>query len=121
MTSHTTTTQHTVVTVQPGTTTYTIGQQRDWSSGLFECTKDIGGCLVTFLCPCVTLCQISQRMGEGLAYGCCCADIAAFTLRAKLRTEQNIQGSLCNDAIHVSCCMHCALCQMSRELDHVGK
>ena len=33
-------------------------------------------------------------MQEGFAYGCCCSEIAPFTLRAKLRTEQHIQVGL---------------------------
>ena len=32
-------------------------------------------------------------MGEGFLYGCCCSEIAPFTLRAKLRAEQHIQVS----------------------------
>ena len=30
-------------------------------------------------------------MDEGFLYGCCCSEIAPFTLRAKLRSEQHIQ------------------------------
>ena len=44
-------------------------------------------------CPCIQLCNISSRMGEGFLYGCCCADLAVFTLRAQLRAEQHIQVS----------------------------
>ncbi|CAH3177003.1 unnamed protein product [Porites evermanni] len=73
------------------------------------------------LCPCFQLCSISSRMGEGFAYACCCSQIAPFTLRAKLRAEQGIQGSLCNDAIMISFCGNCVLCQMDRELKAIGK
>ena len=33
-------------------------------------------------------------MQEGFAYACCCGNVAPFTLRAKLRTEQHIQVGL---------------------------
>lgn len=112
-----------IVTAQPGTTVVVQQTQvlRDWNSGLFSCFDDIGSCIMGWCCPCFLLCSISSRMQEGFAYGCCCSEIAPFTLRAKLRTEQHIQGSLCNDALTLMFCLECSLCQMDRELKAVGK
>lgn len=112
-----------IVTSQPGTTVVVQQTQvlRDWNSGVFSCLDDIGSCLMGWCCPCIQLCNISSRMGEGFLYGCCCSEIAPFTLRAKLRTEQHIQGSLCNDALLVMFCPSCVMCQMDRELKAVGR
>jgi len=111
-----------VVTAQPGTTVVIQSQVlRDWNSGIFSCFDDFGSLIMGLCCPCIQLCNISSRMGEGCAYACCCSQVAPFTLRAKLRTEQNIQGSLCNDALILMFCTNCALCQMDRELKAVGK
>ena len=51
---------------------------------------DLGLC--GLCCPCILLIQISQRMGEGCLFPCCCQG-AALALRVKLRTENNIQVS----------------------------
>ncbi|KXJ15112.1 cornifelin homolog [Exaiptasia diaphana] len=115
-----------VVTAQPGMQTTVVVQQsgtvayRDWNSSLFSCFDDIGSCLIGFLCPCILTIQVSQRMGEGCCFACCCQG-APLALRAKLRTEQHIQGSLCNDAIIMNFCGVCAMCQMSRELNALGR
>lgn len=112
------------MTAQPGTTVVIQQQQkmeREWNSGLFACFEDMGSCLMGLCCPCIQICSISSRMGEGFLYGCCCANLARFTLRAKLRAEQQIQGSLCNDAILGLFCTNCILCQMDRELKSMGK
>ena len=41
-------------------------------------------------CPCILLCDVSQRMGEGCCFATCCPG-ALLGLRIKLRTQQNIQ------------------------------
>ncbi|XP_068760459.1 cornifelin homolog B-like [Montipora capricornis] len=105
-----------VVTVQP-----TATNGKEWNSGVFQCFEDIPSCLFGALCPCILLCNISNRMDEGYLYPCCCGQVAPLTLRAKLRTQENIQGSLCNDAIIGMCFLNCALCQMDRQLKSSGK
>lgn len=96
-----------------------VDGNRDWTSGLFECTRDIKNCLcVVFCTPCV-MCQLSPRIGE-----CLCMPLfvpgAALTMRTRLRTLGGVQGSICNDCIVVSLCGYCALCQMKREMDVMG-
>lgn len=104
-----------VVTTQPQ-----VQQLRGWSSGLCDCFNDFGSCFMGWFCPCALLTQISSRMGEGCCYAWCCPG-ALLSLRIKLRVENNIEGNLCDDHISVQFCGICVLCQMSRELDHVGK
>ena len=43
-----------------------------------------------WFCPCILLCDVSQRMGEGCCFATCCPG-ALLGLRIKLRTQQNIQ------------------------------
>ncbi|XP_022795454.1 cornifelin homolog [Stylophora pistillata] len=108
----------TVVVNQPAPILYQQGM-RDWSSGLLGCCEDCYSLCMGWFCPCILLCDVSQRMGEGCCFATCCPG-ALLGLRIKLRTQQNIQGSLCNDYCLVQCCGICVLCQLSRELNHMG-
>ncbi|CAH3039365.1 hypothetical protein pdam_00019822 [Pocillopora damicornis] len=110
-------TNTTVVVTQP---TMVLQQgMRDWSTGLCGCFEDCYSLCMGWFCPCILLCDVSQRMGEGCCFATCCPG-ALLGLRIKLRAQQNIQGSLCNDFCVVQCCGVCALCQLSRELNHLG-
>merc|ERR1739846_76997 len=109
------------VMIQPGMqTTVVVTQQqvRDWYSGMFGCFEEMSSCVCGWLCPCILLIQISQRMGEGCLFPRCCQG-AALALRVKIRADNGIQGTMCNDAVTLACCGACALCQMARELSHV--
>ncbi|XP_068672992.1 placenta-specific gene 8 protein-like [Montipora foliosa] len=96
-------------------------EQRDWSSGLCSCFEDCHSCCMGTFCSCCLLKQLSERMGmgEGPPFPPCSEGLL-LRLRVKLRTQQNIQGSLWNDYCLVSFCGSCVLCQLSRELDHCG-
>nr|KAJ0228648.1 hypothetical protein LSAT_V11C100003340 [Lactuca sativa] len=39
--------------------------ERDWSTGLFQCTSNIKNCFVTTLCPCITFGEIAEILTEG--------------------------------------------------------
>jgi Cys-rich protein (TIGR01571 family) len=125
-TSNVTVTTHTtsVVTDQP-----MVGESRtvvvrgpahehDWSSGLCACLKDIKSCLLAFLCtPCYE-CYLATQLNES----CCiplCVPGATVAMRTKLRTRENIRGSICDDCLKLVFCPWCTLAQMGRELDHV--
>ncbi|XP_022795453.1 cornifelin homolog [Stylophora pistillata] len=95
------------------------GLKRDWSTGLCGCFEDCYSFFMGWFCPCILLCDVSQRMGEGCCFATCCSG-ALLGLRIKLRTQQNIQGSLCNDYCVVQYCGLCVLCQLWRELNHIG-
>merc|ERR1712004_315791 len=49
----------------------------------------------------------------------CPGGVAA--LRLKMRTENHIKGSLCNDYVCSHFCTLCVLCQMKREKDSLTK
>ncbi|XP_074638485.1 cornifelin homolog B-like [Acropora palmata] len=110
-----------VSTIQPGPNSGAQANTLNWGTGLFSCCEDVSGCIFGALCPCILLCNISNRLGEGYLFPCCCGNVAPLALRAKVRYERNIQGSLCNDALVGMCFSGCALCQMDRELKAAGK
>ncbi|XP_060572650.1 cornifelin homolog [Ruditapes philippinarum] len=92
---------------------------REWSSGLFDCTQDVTNCvMVACFGPCVQ-CQLSSRMGEILCAPVCIPG-AMIALRQRLRTLGGIQGSLCHDCLVLNFCGACAVCQMKREMDAMG-
>lgn len=110
--SHHTTT---VVVNQPAPTT--MGP-RMWSSNICDCCNDMGSCLLGWFCPCVLASNVAQDMGESCCVPCCVPGWL-IVLRAKLRAENNIQGSVMDDCCVVCCCGHCVLCQMAREVKYV--
>lgn len=117
--THFHTTNTTVVVSQPA---MTAAQQRprQWSTGLCGCCEDCGICWHGMCFPQCLLCDVSSRMGEGCCFPFCCP-MALAGLRVKLRTEENIQGSACDDYFCAMCCPSLVLCQLARELRHVGK
>lgn len=114
-------TNTTVVVNQPASQIVLLGP-RDWSSGLCGCCEDCYSCCLGCFCPCCLLCEVSSRMGEGCMFATCCPG-ALMALRVKLRMQENIQGSLCDDycVTQCSCCSALALCQLARELNHIGR
>uniref|UniRef100_A0ACD5VMX7 Uncharacterized protein n=1 Tax=Avena sativa TaxID=4498 RepID=A0ACD5VMX7_AVESA len=105
-----------------------------WSTGLFGCFHDVGGCCLTLLCPCVTFGRIAEIVDKGAIS--CCTTGTLYTLlglatgiggpfyaccyRRRLRAEYGLREEPCPD-----CCVHlfcgfCALCQEYRELKARG-
>jgi len=95
-------------------------EKREWMSGTFDCCKDMSTCCGMMFCyPCMA-CSLSSRMNEfPLIPICCPGGVAA--LRLKMRTENHIKGSLCNDYVCSHFCTLCVLCQMKREKDSLTK
>uniref|UniRef100_A0A8R7QKL9 Protein PLANT CADMIUM RESISTANCE 2 n=1 Tax=Triticum urartu TaxID=4572 RepID=A0A8R7QKL9_TRIUA len=104
-----------------------------WSSGLCGCFDDVGGCCLTFFCPCVVFGRIAEIVDMG-ATSCCAsgtvyAALASMTgmgclyscgYRSRLREQYRLKETPCGD-----CCVHwfceaCALCQEYRELKSRG-
>ncbi|GFO04010.1 placenta-specific gene 8 protein-like [Plakobranchus ocellatus] len=110
-----------VVQSQPvGGTTVIVQQpiiqgKRDWHTGVCDCTEDCGICLcATFCGPCF-LCQLATDMDEN----CCvalCVPAPVLVLRTKWRTQNNIQGDICDDCLLTSLCGSCVACQLAREV-----
>ncbi|KAI0214350.1 hypothetical protein LSAT2_000555 [Lamellibrachia satsuma] len=90
------------------------------SEGECEWIRDVrsgfGGWYALF-CPSCFLCGISTRMNEN----CCAMSVAPVAMRTKLRIENNIQGSVCDDYCKMGCCRMLIYCQMDRELKHLGR
>lgn len=115
-------TSTTVVVTQPSTMVVQQQKLRPWSSGLCGCFEDCGICFAGFCCGEHLLCGISSRMGEGFCLPYLCAmNMVLAGLRIKLRTQENIQGSILDDYLCSTCCTSLVLCQMARELNHIGK
>ncbi|XP_033628190.1 PLAC8-like protein 1 [Asterias rubens] len=89
----------------------------DWSTDLFGCMEDEHTCLLGAFCgPCLA-CSLARQLGESwLVVACVPGGVTA--LRTKLRMQQNVEGSVCDDCLKLTCCCPLALCQMARELDN---
>lgn len=103
----------TVVTYQPSKDKE---EKRAWSSDLCSCCADISTCCQVMFCPVCTVMCISHKTHEGW-YMPLCVPMSLLALRVKIRTHQNIEGSICKDCCAVSCCTLCSICQMKREQD----
>jgi len=94
--------------------------KREWMSDVFGCCDDMSTCCSVMCCyPCMA-CSMASRMKESCWIPICCPG-GLTALRLKLRTEQNIEGTLCNDYCMSSFCSMCVLCQMKREKDSLAK
>ncbi|XP_061196345.1 placenta-specific gene 8 protein-like [Saccostrea echinata] len=94
--------------------------KRGWSTGICGCFEDFGSCCAVVLCPSCYVCYLSSKLGES-----CCLPIALggqyalIPLRTKIRAENNIYGSICEDCCMVCWCPQCVMCQLSREQDNI--
>jgi len=109
----------------------TVGK---WSTGLCDCTQDVGNCCITCWCPCITFGQIAEITDRGssscgasgalytlIAIFTGCQWIYSCTYRSKLRALYSLPEEPCNDClVHCCCCEGFSLCQMYRELKHRG-
>ncbi|KAL8581022.1 hypothetical protein ACOMHN_048056 [Nucella lapillus] len=93
---------------------------RDWSSSLCSCCDDIGSCMMGTICPPVLACQISMKMKESMCVPCCVPGWL-IVLRAKMRADNNIQGTVMDDCCMNCWCGLCVMCQMARELKFIRR
>ncbi|BFZ11012.1 hypothetical protein BsWGS_14051 [Bradybaena similaris] len=96
----------TVITQQPAA----AGDLRDWSSGLYDCCDDMGICLCGAFCGLCLSLKISSHLEPSMRLQFC------MPLRTRLRNQERIQGSVCNDWLISMFCQACANCQMAREV-----
>jgi len=92
---------------------------RPWTTDTFSCFDDCGVCLLTYFCPCITVYQVAEDLGESGCGVCCCVPNQLQVLRTKLRVQQKIQGTMMNDCCCTSFCGICTLCQMKREINYL--
>lgn len=94
---------------------------RQWSTRMWDCCKNKTTCCVVAWCAPCYLCYLSDKMGDS----CClplvipCGFYSLIPLRTKIRAENNIDGSICEDCCMACWCPLCSMCQMSREQDFV--
>ncbi|XP_061197547.1 placenta-specific gene 8 protein-like [Saccostrea echinata] len=93
---------------------------RDWSTGICGCFEDMASCCAVTWCANCYMCYLSTKLGES-----CCLPLAIagygslVPLRTKVRAENNIVGSICEDCCMVCWCPACVMCQLSREHDNM--
>merc|ERR1712098_140614 len=117
-----------VVSQPVGATTVVIQQpnmaERDWSSGLCSCLEDVPCCIFQVLCggpPCmIAEMKLASDMGENVCLPHCVPG-AMIALRVKMRHQNKIRGSICDDCLMTACCSPCAACQLVREHKYVKK
>ncbi|XP_067946604.1 placenta-specific gene 8 protein-like [Watersipora subatra] len=94
---------------------------REFSSGLMDCFSDCSSCICGFFCLTCLACKVAGRLGENsCCVGCCLAPASWLAMRTKTRTMYGINGSICNDYCALWCCAPCVICQLDREMNHVG-
>ncbi|XP_020255215.1 cell number regulator 2-like [Asparagus officinalis] len=104
-----------------------------WSTGLCDCCDDIGTCIITCFCPCITFGRVAEIIDRGTttcevsavlyAIICCltgCHWILSCFYRKKIRNIFFLEDSPCPDCLLHFCCDTCALCQEYRELKNRG-
>lgn len=108
----------------------TVGK---WEVGLCGCcTHCVPNCLVTFFCPCISLAQISARLGM-LQYDIalvlftllfvCTGGVASLVVviwlwqaRTQTRERFRISGSCCGDFCASVCCGCCTMAQLATHI-----
>ncbi|CAH1800612.1 unnamed protein product [Owenia fusiformis] len=100
------------------TTIVNTHTKRNWSSGICSCFDDLGSCCFATWCPAIMDCVLADEMGESFCVPVCVPG-GTILIRQKLRLENNIQGSVCDDCIMAACCYQCHLCQMKREIKYI--
>ncbi|CAD5117313.1 DgyrCDS6099 [Dimorphilus gyrociliatus] len=93
----------------------------EYKVGLFGCFSDIKLCILTFLCPCVTIGKVANKLDEKDDYILTCLTSLLFpyvaTLRWRVRQKQGIEGSMLMDYVTSSFCPCCALIQDAHEME----
>ncbi|KAF4043687.1 PLAC8 family [Phytophthora infestans] len=103
-----------------------------WEVGFCDCFKHcVPNCLMTSCCPCVTLAQISSRLGMMpfkfalllsillLIFPCVGSLIFALWIwraRKEVRERFQIPGGCCGDCLASCCCGCCAMAQMATHI-----
>ncbi|XP_041469382.1 placenta-specific gene 8 protein-like [Lytechinus variegatus] len=108
----------TIVTTQPmlptiSSTRYAV--ERDWHSGIFGCCSNIVSCLSGYFCTCCYGMYVATRLEENCLLPVCLPVCYIIPLRTKIRTENRIKGSICEDCLVGCFCHMCAICQIHRE------
>jgi Cys-rich protein (TIGR01571 family) len=116
--------QTTVIINQPQATGIQKGQPqnvRRWTTELFGCFEDCGGCLYCYFCyPCF-MCSLAGKMDECCCGPCCCPGLFTSSMRTKVRAQYGITGSIFEDVMCIAFCEPCAMHQIHRQLNNLDK
>ncbi|KAH3753715.1 uncharacterized protein LOC127848140 [Dreissena polymorpha] len=100
----------------------------EWSHGLFNCFDDFGICIVAYLAPCVQFGQNAEKVGEGSCFLCGLVYFVPIlniiewvTVRGKIREQNGIDGTACNDCLTIMFCPLCALAQETMEVQNIPR
>ncbi|XP_063042970.1 cornifelin homolog B-like [Engraulis encrasicolus] len=97
-----------------------VVKEGQWSTGLFDCTEDMGDCCFATCCLPIFACKTAGAAGV-----CVCLPVldcvgcltpGSLAMRAAVRERYGIQGSLCSDCVYGCCCYPFSWCQISREI-----
>mmetsp|Transcript_16799 Transcript_16799/g.23374 ORF Transcript_16799/g.23374 Transcript_16799/m.23374 type:complete len:102 (-) Transcript_16799:106-411(-) len=96
-----------------------------WSTGLFGCFDDIGGCIITIICPCITIAQnradFDGRSTTCMDYCCSLGGSNEYFFRQHIRAKYGMPlDEQCSDCCATQFCVPCVLCQHRRELKKRG-
>ena len=97
----------------PPPLTTTTNQPRAFRNKLCGCCNDRRECCFAFWCQICYHVNLFTKANENC---CSCFCGGLVPLRTKIRTERNIEGSICKDCCVVNFCLFCALVQMGQEL-----
>jgi len=98
-----------------------------WQQGVFDCSNDIGTCLLSCICPCVVYGQMKSKLDRtscfmnGCIYaivaniGCYCFLTGLF--RGQVRRTYGIPGGSFEDCLIHCFCSPCAMTQEKLEID----
>ncbi|KAM9332236.1 cornifelin homolog B-like [Pholidichthys leucotaenia] len=108
-----------MVITQP-TPVMSLQGSNEWSTGVFDCCKNVPECCFAFWCfPCFA-CKTSREYGE-----CLCLPLLdgfglippiTMSMRVSMRQRYGIRGTMCVDCVYSTFCTACIWCQMSREM-----
>ncbi|XP_059154772.1 placenta-specific gene 8 protein-like [Physella acuta] len=95
-----------------------VKQPREWGTGLCQCFDDCVICMCgTFCLVCLSM-KTASEMDESMCVPCCVPG-GGVAMRVKIRTQENIYGSICNDCLLETFCGPCSQCQLAREVKHI--
>lgn len=100
---------------------YDLTGINDWSSGICDCFSNCGLCVYACFCLECVVCDVIHSTGEHCCMALCCGAGAGPIVRATVRHQYRIKGTLANDLAVFYCCEDClSWQQIYRELKAHG-
>ncbi|XP_064628618.1 cornifelin-like isoform X2 [Lineus longissimus] len=93
---------------------------RAWTTPLCSCGDNKKTCFQVIFCALCVECWLSRKMGEGYCMPWC-VPFSLSSLRLKLRTKYNIEGSILEDFCASLWCWPCVLCQLKSEVRYIER